>query len=62
MSKSVKFKRGCSPYVTGDIATFDDKKAERLVEIGAAVYENQTKELKKRKKLSLGSNRQVTTD
>lgn len=32
--KLIRFSQGCSPYVPGDIASFEDKLAEKYVEKG----------------------------
>ncbi len=64
MTRTVKFIRSCSPYTTGEIASFDNDNAERLIEMNAAVYheEDKPKKLSSLKRRSLTKNRQVTTD
>lgn len=61
--KRVRFNRSCAPYSSGEIAGFDDDKAEMLVDKGMASYvDKEETSFKKRKKRPLGENRQVTTD
>lgn len=62
--KRVKFIKSCAPYSSGEIAMFEDDKSDLLVEKGMAVHvtTDKSESLKKRKRRSLGENRQVTTD
>jgi len=64
--KLIKFTRGCAPYSAGETAGFEDGKADRLVESGVADFyevKPEATSLKKRKKRrSLGLNRQIATD
>jgi hypothetical protein len=62
--KQVKFNKSCSPYTTGEIAVFDDEKADKLIEMGAATLVVKDEEVisKKRKRRSLGVNRQIDAE
>ena len=60
--KRVKFNRSCAPYSTGEIAMFEDDRAQMIVDKGQATYVDQPDPPKKLKRRSLGENRQVSTD
>ena len=60
--KRVKFNRSCAPYSTGEIAMFEDDRAQMIVDKGQASYVDKEPAPKKFKKRSLGENRQVSTD
>ncbi len=60
--KLVKFNRSCAPYATGEIAGFPDEKAQAMVDKGQASYVKEKESPLKKRKRSLGENRQITTD
>ena len=60
--KRVKFNRSCAPYSTGEIAMFENDKAQRMVDKGQAEYVDKQESTLKKRKRSLGENRQMTTD